>query len=131
MTAIDALRKAAKGKALNEAKAESDIRNCVEAYHSGYVSTDITNGQRFLRDEIRKRMASRKTISQGKDHIEKMRRHIAKLREDVEVLLHQDHQDTLFFAGNTYEKNKWFADDDKYGWPLLHSVVRADFWRLL
>jgi len=127
VTAIDELRKAAKGKAFDEAKAESDIHSCVEAYHSGYLSADMTNGQRLLADQIRARMASRKTISQGKDHIEKMRRHIAKLREDATAILDCEHMDTLLFAGGIYENNKWWSGDETPG----HEAVVDDLTALI
>lgn len=119
MTAIKALRKAAKSKALNKVKAESDIARCVEAYRSGYRDTGTTDTQRFLAQRI----ANRKTVAEGKSHMEKMRRHIAKLREEVVQLSHQDFRDTLYFAGSVYEDMKWA--DDKPGWETMSEDMNG------
>ena len=111
MTAIDALRKAAKGKAFDEEKAESDIGRCVETYRTGYRPTDAE--QKRLRQLI----AGRKTVAQGKARMKKMRSHIAKLRKDASVLVDRDYRNVLFFAGSIYENMKW--SEDKPGWETL------------
>ena len=111
MTAIDALRKAAKGKAFDEEKAESDIGRCVETYRTGYRPTDAE--QKWLRQLA----AGRKTIAQGKARVEKMRRHIDKLRKDAVALSDREYRSTLFCVGSIYENMKW--SEDKPGWETV------------